>query len=747
LIGRRLRRVEDPPLVTGSGAYAGDQRLPGLLHLAVYRSPLAHARIDDLDLSAARRAPGVLAAWVFEDLPEIAAGMGDSTDPSFQAHPRPVLGHGTARYQGEALAVIVAETPYQAADAVEMVVADLKPLSVVPTLATATGAEPPLVHEDVPGNLIGVSRIEFGDVEAAFRDAPVIVSEKLAVARICGGYMEPRVVTASWAEDHLDVWLSTQTTYGVRDNLTRLLGLAKEQVRVRATDVGGGFGPKGEVYPEEVLVALASRKLGRPVTWTAGRSEDTLSTAHAHSTNLELELAADTDGCLRGLRGRLIHDAGAYSASGTGQGAIMMPHMVSAYHLPAFAVATHVMHTNTVPTGFVRGGARPVGNFAIERLMDRLAERLERDPVQVRRRNLIRPDEMPYDTRVPAGRGTVVYDGGDYPRLLDAVLEALGEVEEGRREDGRLVGRAVVCCVESSGFGSKEPARARLDKDGRLRLFVGSTPGGQGHRTVAAQVIAERAGWPLAQVEVSAGDTEAAGPALLTAGSRSATYVGNAAAQAGRSLRRRVLERAAEVLEADPVDLVLADGRISVRGAPARALPAVEVLPEEGLEVVESFTPKAETAYSSGCHGAVVSVDPETGSVDIERYVIAHDVGRSINPLLVEGQLQGGFAHGLGYALFEEAVYDREGQLASATFLDYSIAGPPEVPAAELLHHETATEANPEGFRGAGESGTIPVPAAIAGAVERALRHVAPELQVSELPLSPERLRNLIAAG
>ncbi|MBJ7602312.1 MAG: xanthine dehydrogenase family protein molybdopterin-binding subunit [Candidatus Dormibacteraeota bacterium] len=744
LIGRRLRRVEDPPLITGHGEYAGDHRLPGLVHLAFYRSPLGHARVNALDLSEARQAPGVLAAWAFTDLPQIAEGLGDSVDPSFKAHPRPVLGHGTARYQGEPLAVVVAETLYQAADAVEMVVADLEPLPAAPTLAVATQAQPPLVHGDVPDNLIGESQLEFGEVEAAFADAPVVVAAKLTVARICGGYMEPRVVTASWAEGHLDVWLSTQWTYGVRDNLARLLGLEKEHVRVRATDVGGGFGPKGEVYPEEILVGLASRELARPVTWTASRTEDTLSTAHAHSTNLELELAADRDGHLRGLRGRLLHDAGSYSASGTGQGGIMMPHMISAYHLPAASLTTQLIHTNTVPTGFVRGGARPVGNFAIERLMDRLAERLELDPVELRRRNLIQPEEMPYDTRVPAGRGTVVYDGGDYPRLLNAVVEALGEVQEGRREDGRLVGRAVVCCVESSGFGRKEPARARLDKDGRLRLFVGSTPGGQGHRTVAAQVIAERVGWPLEQVEVTAGDTDGAGWAQLTAGSRSATYVGNAAAQAGRSLRSRVLERAAHVMEADTADLILAEGRISVRGTPARALSALEVLPEDGLEVVESFTPKGETAYSSGCHGAVVSVDPETGSIDIERYVIAHDVGRSINPMLVEGQLQGGFAHGLGYALFEEAVYSAEGQLASATFLDYSLAGPPEVPAAELLHQETATEANPEGFKGAGESGTIPVPAAIAGAVERALRHLAPELKVSELPLSPERVRTLI---
>jgi carbon-monoxide dehydrogenase large subunit len=355
---------------------------------------------------------------------------------------------------------------------------------------------------------------------------------------------------------------------------------------------------------------------------------------------------------------------------------------------------------------------------------------------------------MPYDTRLPEGRSTVVYDGGDYPALLRLVEDALGEVREGPREDGRLVGQAIVCCVESSGFGGREPARVRLEPDGTARLFVGSTPQGQGHRTMAAQVLADRLAWPLDRIVVTAGDTALVEHATLTAGSRTAVQVGNATAMAGRTARRRLLERAAETLEADPADLVLEDGVIAVRGAPGRSLDAREVIPAEGLEVEELFTPPVPLAYSSGCHGAVVAVDPETGGVDVERYVIAHDTGRPINPMLVEGQLQGGYAHGIGYALFEEAVYSPDGALLSASFLDYSIPGAPELATVPELRPLVApTQANPEGVKGAGESGTLPVPAAIASAVERALSHVRPDVVVDTLPLTPERVLRLARGG
>ena len=737
--------MEDANLITGRGLYASDPRLEGLAHLVLFRSPFGRARIDRLSLDAARANPGVLAAWTDQDLTELAAGMGDLAPRQLAARSRPILASGETRYQGEALAAVVAESAYVASDALELVEAELEPLPAAGTLGDALAQGAPRVHDDLESNVSGSITRSYGDVESAFGAGSVVASCRLEVPRICGGYMEPRAITASYEDGRLTMWVSTQWTFGVRDKVADVLGMERDHVRVVAGDVGGGFGPKGELYPEEALVAAAARRLGRPVRWVAGRTEDTQATAQGHGTLVDLELAAAPDGTLRGLRGRIFVDTGAYTASGAGLGDLIVSHLLSAYRLPAMSVEIAVVYTNAVPTGFVRGGARPIGNFAIERLMDLLARKLDRDPVEVRRQNLVSPEAMPYDTGLPAGRATVVYDGGDYPRLLRTLMDALGDVHEGRREDGRLVGRAIVCCVESSGFGGKEPARVRLEKDGTARLFVGSTPQGQGHRTSAAQVLADRLGWPLDRVLVTAGDTAAVETATMTAGSRTAVQVGNATAMAGRSIRRKLLERAAETLEADAADLLLADGVISVRGTPTRSVDARTVVSDEGIEALELFTPPAPLAYSSGCHGAVVSVDTDTGSVAVERYVIVHDTGRPINPMLVEGQMQGGFAHGLGYALYEEAVYSPEGNLLSASFLDYSVPSAPELSAQlSLLPIVTPTEANAEGFKGAGESGTVPVPAAIAAAVERALSHLRPEVVVDRLPLSPERVMSLV---
>ena len=654
LIGRRVRRVEDPALITGRGQYAGDIELPGLAHVAIYRSPYAQARIDRIDLAAVRQAPGVLAAWTPADLPELAAGLTDMVPPSLVVHFRPVLATGVTHYQGEPLAVVVAETAYQAADALDLVDAELEPQDPVSSLDVAVAPNPPRVHADMESNVLGAAVSSYGDVDAAFAGAAVTVSATFRLPRISGGYMEPRVVTARYEDGTLTIWASTQWTFGIRDRAAELLGLEPDRVHVLAPDVGGGFGPKGDVYPEEMIVAAVTKRLGRPARWVATRTEDTLTTAQGHGQRVDLELAAEADGRLRGLRGRMLHDCGAYSGSGSAAPEVVIPHMVSAYRLPALSIDYQVVHTNAIQGGFVRGGGRPVGNFVMERLMDLLARRVGRDPSDVRRLNLVQPEDMPYDTRLPAGPETgVIYDGGDYPRLLSVVEHELAGVREGPRADGRIVGRGIVCCVESSSFGAGEPGRGRLDKDGTARLFVGSTPQGQGHR----------------------------------------------------------------------------------------AVDAAEVIPEDGLEVVESFSPSLPSTYPSSCHGAVVAVDPETGSVQVERYVIAHDTGQVINPMTLEGQMQGGYAHGLGYALFEECVYTPDGSLATAGFLDYSVPGVPEVGVPELHPVFTEkTDANPEGFKGAGESGTLPVPAAISSAVERALRHLNPNAVVTRLPLTPERV-------
>lgn len=744
-----MRRVEDVRLVTGKGRYAGDIQVEGLVHLAFCRSTLPHARIRAVDRTVAAGMPGVLAIWTADDLPEVAAGLSDFGPPGIEQRGRPILNRDEVNYVGEAFALVAAETPYQAQDAAEQVIAELDPLIGVGDVAAATMPGAATVHADMKSNIAQTHSITYGDVKAAFESDSVTAKIRLTTSRVAGAAMEPRTVTVAPDPDTggIKVWTSTQNVFGVRSAIASALGLEEGNVRVLAEDVGGGFGAKGTPFPEEVLTALAAWRLKRPVRWVASRSEDGATTAQGHGSVIELELASDRDGKLRGLRGRLLHDIGAYAGSATGQPGIIISHMVSAYVLPAMDVEAQLVYTNAVPGGFIRGGGRPLGNYGIERVMDQLALKLGIEPAELRRRNFIQPGQIPYTTGFPAGRSGMVYDSGDYPRLLAMALEKLGEVDRSDTADGRLVGVGVACCVESTGFGRGEPARLHLDKDGTAHLYVGSTPQGQGHETMAAQVTADRLGWPVDRIKVTAGDTRQVPFALLTAGSRSAVMVGNAASKAATAMRRSLLERAGEVLEADVQDLVLEDGVIAVRGAPTKSVAATDVLPEEGLEVLESFDPARPTAFSSGCHAAVVAVDPETGQVEVLRYVIAHDVGQAINTMMVEGQMHGGYAHGLGYALYEAAIYDADGGFRTASFLDYSIVTTGEVTAVpELVHIETPTDANPEGFKGAGESGTIPVPAAISSAVEDALRKRKPGAVVDSLPITCDRIVELLGS-
>ncbi|MGH7763277.1 MAG: xanthine dehydrogenase family protein molybdopterin-binding subunit [Candidatus Dormibacteraceae bacterium] len=747
-IGQPVRRIEDARLITGRGRFAGDIDFEGLAHVAFCRSPLPHGRVRAVDRSVAARMPGVVEVWTADDLPEVAAGLSDFGPPGIEQRGRPILNRDEVNYVGEAFAFVVADTAYHAQDAAEQVIAELDPLLGVGDVMAATAAGAAKVHADMTSNVAQTHSTRYGDIEAAFAHDSVTAKITLTTARVAGAAMEPRTVTAAPDQDTggLKVWTSTQNIFGVRAAIATALGLDEAKVRVLAEDVGGGFGAKGSPFPEEVLIALAAWRLKRPIRWVATRSEDGATTAQGHGSVIDLELASDRNGKLRGLRGRILHDVGAYAGSATGQPGIIIAHMVSAYVLPAMDVEAQLVYTNAVPGGFIRGGGRPLGNYSMERVMDQLARTLRIEPAELRRRNLIQPEQIPYTTGFPGGRTGVVYDSGDYPRLLELALEKLGDVDRSDTADGRLVGVGVACCVESTGFGRGEPARLHLDKDGTAHLYVGSTPQGQGHQTMAAQVAADRLGWPIDRIQVTAGDTSQVPFALLTAGSRSAVMVGNAASRAAVAMRKALLERAGEVLEADVQDLVIEDGLISVRGAPAKSVPATKVIPEAGLEVRESFDPKRPTAYSSGCHAAVVAVDPETGQVEVLRYVIAHDVGKSINTMMVEGQMHGGFAHGLGYALYEAAVYDPDGGYRTPTFIDYTIVTTGEVTVPELVHIETPTDANPEGFKGAGESGTIPVPAAISSAVEDALRKRKPDVVVDRLPITPDHIVELLGS-
>src|SRR5256886_49224 len=687
-----MRRVEDERLITGRGRFAGDIKLDGLVHLAFCRATLPHARIQAVDASAALPRPGAIAVGTADDLPETADGRSVWGPEDMESRGRPILNRDEVNYVGEAFAVVVAESPYQALDAAESVNAEMDPLPAVGDVSTATASGAPPVHSDMKSNVARAKTTSYGDIKTAFGRDSVTAKIRLTTARIAGAAMEPRTVTASPDPETggIKVWTSTQNVFGVRESIAGVLGLDEDKVRVLAEDVGGGFGANGSVVAEEILTALAAWRLKRPARWVATRSEDGATTAQGHGSVIELEIASDRHGKLRGLRGRLIHDLGAYAGSGAGQPDIIVSHMLSAYVLPAMEVEAQLVYTNTVPTGFIRGGGRPLGNYAVERVIDRLARALDVEPAELRRRNLIQPEQIPFTTGYPAGRRGLVYDSGDYPRLLSLTLEKLGSPPS-ELSDGRLVGVGIACCVESTGFGRGEPARIRLEKDGAAFLYLGSTPQGQGHQTMAAQVAADRLGWPVEKIHVNVADTSHLPHAELTAGRPSAGPGGHAPARGGAAPREQLLERAGDVLEADAADLVLEDGVIAVRGAPSKSVPVSEVVPEEGLEVLESFDPHRPLTFSSGCHAAIVAVDPETGQVEILRYVIAPDVGQVITELIAEGQMHGGNAHGLGYALFEAASYDPDGSFRAASFLDYTIVSAGEVLEPLLVHISTPT--------------------------------------------------------
>lgn len=725
-IGRAIRRREDPPLIQGRGSFSADHNPPGTVHLAIRRAGVPRAEGLKVDVSAAAGMPGVAGAWSFGQL-----GLADDymPDPNPQQPlpvRRPVLAKDEVRFEGDAVAVVAAETEYQAQDAVDAIEVELSPIS-------ATAAPLP------------AQTVRKGD--AAMLDAATVkVRQKLSMARICGAAIEPRAAFAEWndAEQKLYIRATVGGVHVLRDTLARCLGLERQQVVALAEDVGGSFGAKNHPYPEYVIAAAISRILKRPVRWVATRSEDGHTTGQAHSADLDLEIGSDAEGRLVGLRGRLSWTVGAYLGRGAFQAESMAAHAMSAYRLPAFEVEVAPRLSDTPPSAFIRGGGRPVGNFAIERMVDRLARRLRIDPIELRRRNLVKTSDMPYDT----GLNGIVFDGGDYPRLLElAVKQAGADSVRERQRLGEPLGIGVAMCVESTGIGMPEPSRVAIRPDGTAVVYVGSTPQGQGHQTFVAQVVADRLGWPIERIEVRAGDSRDVAFSFVTAGSRSALEVGNSVAISATAARRMLLDRASEKLEAAPEDLVVGVEGASVRGVPDRHL-ALEDLVGEGLEAAEVWDSKGKGAWASSCHVAVVRVDVETGGVDMQRYVIAHDSGRPINPMMLAGQLQGGYAHGLGYALFEEALYSPDGNFQSPSFLDYTIISAPELRAEpELIHTETESSHNPEGFRGAGEAGTIAVPAAVANAIEDALYAMGYEVAVDSVPVTPMKLWNLIRAA
>ena len=768
--GKPLPRKEDPRLLRGQGVYVADVSVPGQLYAAFVRSPHAHARILNVNLAPARRLPGVVAAYAYEDIADVAQPL-----PMLTPHralrpqmPYP-LARGKVRFVGEAVAMVVAEDPYGAEDARDLVRVEYEVLPAVTDGALALAPDAPLLHEDLGDNVAVDLTHGVGDVARAFAEADVVIAERFRVRRISGQPLETRGCLAQWQDSKLGhtltLWDSTQSPHTARRVLADVFGLPQQNVHVIAPDVGGGFGIKNRFYQEEAAVPIAARLLDRPVKWVEDRSEDLLTTYQAREQEHESAIALRRDGTILGVRDAFIHDQGAYTPFG-----LVVPYNTTTtlpgpYRLPNYEAHLRAAYTNKPPIAPYRAAGRPQAVLVMERLLDLGARALGIDAAEIRLRNMVQHDEFPYDLGLKDRDGAaIVYDSGDYPASLRQALDLIDyqafRAEQARARDaGRYLGVGLAPYVESTGRGPFEGATVRVEPSGRVLVLTGAASQGQGHETTLGQIAAERLGVRLQDVTVLTGDTAAIALGVGTYASRTAVVAGNATSTAALAVREKALRVAAQLLEAAPSDLDLVDGMISVRGAPDRTMPLAQVARtlsspppaflfpkdmEPGLEVTTYWHPENNT-YAFGTHAAVVEVDVETGQVHVLRYVVSHDCGVVINPLVADGQTQGGVAQGIGTALYEEMVYDENGQPLTASYMDYLLPTAAEVPAATLGHMVTPTPLNAEGIKGLGEGGAMPVLAAIANAVEDALAPLG--VRVTEVPLTPARVRALIDAA
>jgi aerobic carbon-monoxide dehydrogenase large subunit len=765
-IGARVLRKEDRRLLTGHGRYVDDLRIDGLLHAAIVRSPHAHARIGAIDRRAALRAPGVVAALIASDLPECAAGVPPLvSSPAMRAYRHPAIADTVARHVGEAVGVVVADDPYHAADAAEAVriTWEPRPAAVSAELATAPGA--PRVFEDWPDNIAGIATSAVGDVARGFSDADVIVEVSLDFPRIAGVPIEPRGVVAhpATADGLFTLWSSTQVPYAVRAAVARALGLGESRVRVLAPDVGGGFGIKGHAYAEEVLIAVVAHRLGRPVKWIETRREHFQTAAPDRDQRHRARLGVRRDGTVAAIETRFTRDHGAYPTLSDVIALNTINHLAGPYRVPHFGGECVNVVTHKTFMGAYRGAGRPEAAFVLDRLLDRAARRLGVDPADLRRRNLIRKETMPYKPGHRYRDGVAItYDPADYVAAFDRALALLPYEQwcaerDRRRGTARPIGIGLSAYLEGTGIGPFEGADVRIDPDGTVFVAVGVASQGQAHETTLAQVCAGELGVPLERVVVLGGDTALIGFGHGTIASRVAANAGPAVARSAREVARRARIAAGELLECAPADIVLTEGRAHVAGSPDRGValgalaaraPRSRALAAEGapgLHACLFFHPDTVT-WAFGAHACVVEVDVETGVVRLLRYAAVHDCGRPINPMVIEGQLHGGIAQGIGTALREEVVHDAQGQLLTGTLMDYGLPVASDIPALVVESLDHPSMINELGIKGVGESGIISPSAAIANAVEDALADRGAE--ITRVPLLPHRVwATLRAAG
>ena len=768
--GARVARLEDPALLTGRGRYVDDVKIPGALHACFVRSPHGHAFIREIDAATALDMPGVVAVITADDLP---GPMRHERMPMLV--PNAAIAalrtqHCLAReevcYVGQTVAVVIAESRYVAEDAAAAVFVDYDPLPAVSDCLAALEPGAPPAHRDLPDNLASSFRQSFGDVEAAFADAPHVFRERLFQHRGGGMALETRGVVAHHdpATDMLTVWSATQTPHIGRRMMADLIGRSPEKIRVIAPDVGGGFGPKAIFYAEEAVIAAVALKLGVAVKWIEDRREHFLAATQERDQHWDVEIAVEADGRIRGVRGSLVHDTGAFVPWG-----VIMPYIASAtmpgpYVLPAYRLDVKVALTNKVATTPVRGAGRPQAVFAMERLMDRVARELGLDPAEVRRRNFIQPQQMPYAVGLIFRDGKpLVYDSGDYPKAQAEALALAGYADFPARKAaalaaGRHIGIGIANYVEGTGLGPFEGVTVRVQQNGKVMVATGATNQGQGTRTTLSQIVADRLGCRLDDIEMSIGDTATIANGVGAFASRQAVNAGSSAAMAAEAVRGKVLKLAARTLGVPEADVVIEDGKAVAQGGNkpeiglgdlarlSQGMPGFSMTAgdEPGLEHTAYFTPP-QASYCSGTHVVEAEVDIMTGGVRLLTYAVAHDSGNIINPLIVDGQVQGGVAHGIGNALMEFMKYDENAQPVTTTFADYLMPMATDVPVCRIAHVESPSPLNPLGVKGAGEGGTIPAAAAIIAAVEDALAPFG--VHFAETPLTPERIVEALAAA
>jgi carbon-monoxide dehydrogenase large subunit len=788
LFGTPVLRSEDTRLITGGGRYLDDLGQDAL-EAAFVRSPHAHARVLDIDVSDALDVEGLVAIYTHEDLD---GGVGEPL-PLLVPHPSIVAGRipyalakDVVHHVGEAIVMVVAKDRYVAEDVCGRIVVTYEALPPVVGIRTARDAEH-LVHPDAPGNVAAHLVQEVGDAPAAIEAAPHELELELDIERSAGMPMEGRGVLASWDQDEsrMRLWTSTQTTSGVRAAVAAKLELPLNKVDCVAPDVGGGFGVKiMHPFPEEVLVPWAARRLGHDLKWTEDRREHFVSSAHERGQVQKVRVGFDDDGRLLGLDVQFWHDNGAYLPYGVIVPIITSTQLLGPYKPAAYRVEFWSLYTNTVIVTPYRGAGRPQGVYAMERTMDAIADHLGKDRVVVRQANFIQPDEMPYDHQMTFQDGRpLIYDSGDFPASMDKLKALVGwdNFEAFRaqaRREGRRVGIGVACYVEGTGVGPYEGAHVQVETSGKVIVATGLTSQGQGHQTVLAQIVADELGVLFEDVTVTTGDTRRMPYSVGTFASRAAIMSGNAVGIAARNVRKKALRIAGEALEAEPDDLEIVEGVVRVKGTPTVGLPlsTVAVLSnplryafdkaseaatqfavgdpskppvgeddEPGLENRDFYSPPQST-FANGMHAVVVETNEETAEITVLRYCVVHDCGNVINPMIVEGQIHGGVAQGVGGALYERMDYDENGQLLNASFMDFLMPYATEVPRTiEIDHLETPSPLNPLGIKGAGEAGVIPGAAALASAIED-----AEGFRITAMPISPSdlfHLRERFAAG